>query len=42
MLVIQGVKMVLEADMSDREMTILCSVDPTSPRISAYDIHEWI
>jgi len=41
-LVIQGVEVVLEADMSDRLKTSVCSFDPRSPRISAYDIHEWI
>jgi len=40
--VIQGVEVVLEADMSDRQMTLVCSFDPRSPRISAYAIHELI
>jgi len=38
--VIQGVKVVLETDMSDRQMTLVCSFDPRNPRILAYDIHE--
>ena len=42
MLVIQGLEMVLETDMSDRQMTLLCRFDPRCLRISAYDIHEWI
>jgi len=28
--------------MSDRQRTIVCIFDPNSPRVSAYDIHEWI
>ena len=28
--------------MTDRQNTVVCSFDPTSPRITAYDIHEWI
>ena len=28
--------------MSDRQNTIVCIFDPVSPRISAYQIHEWI
>ena len=28
--------------MSDRQRTVVCTFDPNSPRISAYDIHEWI
>ena len=28
--------------MDDRHNTIVCTFDPTSPRITAYDIHEWI
>jgi len=40
--VIQGLIVVLEEDMSDRLMTLVCSFDPRSPNISAYDIHEWI
>jgi hypothetical protein len=28
--------------MSDRQWTIVCIFDLSSPRISAYDIHEWI
>ena len=30
------------AEMSDRLNTIVCGFDPTSPRISALDVHEWI
>jgi len=40
--VIQGVEVVLETDMSNRQKTLVCSFDPRSPRISAHDIHEWI
>ena len=28
--------------MSDRLTTLVCIFDPRSPRISAYNIHEWI
>jgi hypothetical protein len=28
--------------MSDRQNTTVCIFDPVSPRISAYQIHEWI
>jgi hypothetical protein len=28
--------------MSDRRNTLVCVFDPASPRISAFDIHEWI
>jgi len=28
--------------MGDRRNTIVCKFDMQSPRISAYDIHEWI
>jgi len=28
--------------MSERHNTIVCSFDPASPRINAYDIHGWI
>jgi hypothetical protein len=28
--------------MTERENTIVCTFDPQSPRITAYDIHEWI
>jgi hypothetical protein len=28
--------------MADRQHTIVCIFDPNSPRISAYEIHEWI
>ena len=28
--------------MSDRLATFVCIFDPRSPRISAYNIHEWI
>jgi hypothetical protein len=31
-----------EYTMSDRRNTLVCVVDPASPRISAFDIHEWI
>ena len=27
---------------SERHNTIVCSFEPTSPRITAYQIHEWI
>jgi hypothetical protein len=37
----QGV-LVEEVKMSGRENTIVCSFDQRSPRLSAYDIHEWI
>lgn len=30
------------ATISDRQHTIVCIIDPNSPYISAYDIHEWI
>ena len=30
------------AIISDRQRNLVCIFDPTSPRISAYDIHEWI
>jgi len=39
---IQGVKVTLEIDTSDRHKTLVCSFDPRSPSITAYDIHEWI
>jgi hypothetical protein len=29
-------------NMGERQNTILCVFDPKSPRISAYQIHEWI
>jgi hypothetical protein len=29
-------------NMSERQNTIICAFDPRSPRISAYEIHEWI
>jgi hypothetical protein len=28
--------------MAERRNTIVCTFDPTGPKISAYDIHEWI
>jgi len=28
--------------MAERLNTIMCTFDPTSPRITTYDIHEWI
>jgi len=28
--------------MAERQHTIVCIFDPTSPHISAYEIHEWI
>jgi hypothetical protein len=28
--------------MAKRHNTLVCTFDPTSPRITAYDIHEWI
>ena len=28
--------------MSERRNTLLCCFDPASPRLTAYDIHEWI
>jgi len=28
--------------MSERQNTLVCTFDPQSPRITAYDIHEWI
>jgi hypothetical protein len=31
-----------EQDMADRQATVVCTFEPTSPRITAYDIHEWI
>ena len=27
--------------MAERQNTVVCSFDPSSPRITAYDIHEW-
>jgi hypothetical protein len=33
---------VKEDKMSGRKNTIVCSIDQRSPRLSAYDIHEWI
>jgi hypothetical protein len=29
-------------NMSERQNTVVCALDPASPRISAYDIHEWL
>ena len=31
-----------EEGMAERKQQIVCIVDPSSPKISAYDIHEWI
>ena len=31
-----------DISMSDRQNTIVCIFDPRSPRISAFNIHEWI
>jgi hypothetical protein len=28
--------------MGERQNTLVCTFDPHSPRISAYEIHEWI
>ena len=28
--------------MAERNNKVVCSFDPTSPRITAYDVHEWI
>ena len=28
--------------MAERYNTVVCSFDPSSPRITAYDVHEWI
>jgi hypothetical protein len=28
--------------MTERQHTIVCAFDKSSPRVSAYDIHEWI
>jgi hypothetical protein len=28
--------------MAERRNTLVCTFDPASPRITAYDIHEWI
>jgi hypothetical protein len=28
--------------MGERQNTFVCAFDPQSPRISAYEIHEWI
>jgi hypothetical protein len=28
--------------MTERHNTLVCAFDPASPRITAYDIHEWI
>ena len=28
--------------MAERQYTMVCIFDPTSPSISAYEIHEWI
>jgi hypothetical protein len=29
-------------NMTEREQTIVCAFDQRSPRVSAFDIHEWI
>ena len=31
-----------EEGMAERKQQIVCIFDPSSPKISAYDIHEWI
>ena len=31
----------LRALMAERQNTVVCSFDPSNPRITAYDIHEW-
>lgn len=41
-IVILGGKVVRETDMSDRHMAVVCGFDSRNPRITAYDIHEWI
>jgi len=28
--------------MTERRNTLVCTFDPASPRITAYDVHEWI
>jgi hypothetical protein len=28
--------------MEDRKHTLVCAFDPKSPRISAFEVHEWI
>jgi len=28
--------------MAERQNTLMCSFDPKSPRVSAFEIHEWI
>ena len=28
--------------MAERQLTMACIFDPNSPRISAYEVHEWI
>jgi len=28
--------------MTERENALVCAFDPQSPRITAYNIHEWI
>ena len=32
----------VRSTMTERQHTIVCIFDPTSPGISAYEIHEWI
>ena len=31
-----------DEEMVERQQTIVCIFDPSSPKISDYDIHEWI
>jgi hypothetical protein len=28
--------------MGERQNTLLCTFDPQSPRLSAFEVHEWI
>jgi len=37
-----GGEVQLSAVMAERQNTVVCSFDPSSPRITAYEIHEWI
>jgi hypothetical protein len=32
----------LPAAMGDYKQTVVCSFDPSSPRLTAYEVHEWI
>jgi hypothetical protein len=32
----------MEDGMAERQQIVVCTFDPRSPRISAYQIHEWI